>query len=321
MPRPKKLDRDLPSCVYRNHGAFYLVKNNKWIRLGDDLATALKEYAKRQNTPTDGMPGLLARWFDDVEIAATTRKHYGTLVRQLSKVFAEFEPWEVTARDILTYMHSLRKKPGMANHGRNVLIGALDFAFLEGTVERNVARDVRPLPTKARDRYLTTQEFDAIHAQATDTLKVVMKLCYFTGQRISDVLAIRYADLTPEGIVFRQHKTKHRMIVSWSPELREVVDQAKALHSSLKGMTLRHTRKGTPFSYFTIRTLWDRAVKASGVEDARIHDLRAKAATDTDSAGRDSKGLLGHKSESSHMRYLRSKQTPVAEPATFKKAV
>jgi integrase len=318
--RPRKTDRHLPACVYHRHGAYYLVKAGKWIKLGADIKVALAEYARRLAAPSEGIPGLLVRWLEDADIADKTRKTYAVVVRQLSAILAEFEPHQVTARDIMAILHSHRKKPGMANHMRTVLIGALDLAFLEQLVERNVARDVRPLPTRKRDRYLTDAEFAAIHAKATPTMQSIMDLCFLTGQRIGDILTIRYADLTDEGINFRQSKTKHRMVVAWSPDLAAAVARTKALHQSVKGLTLLHTRRGTPFTYSTVRTLWDRATTAAGVDDAHIHDMRAKSATDAKEQGIDSKKLLGHASESSHLRYLRSKETPVATPVSFRQS-
>lgn len=317
--RPRKTNRHLPACVYLRHGSYFLVRGGKWINLGHDLKAALSEYANRISEPSEGMQGLLVRWLDGVTVADKTRKTYAVIVRQLSPILAEYEPHQVTARDIMAIMHHHRHKPGMANHMRTVLIGALELAFMENLVERNVARDVRPLKTVERDRYLTDAEYSAIQEKATPTLKAIIELCYLTGQRISDVLAIRYADLLDEGIIFRQQKTKHRMIVGWSDDLREAVASAKALHQSLRGMTLLHTRQGTPFAYSTVRTLWDRACAAAKVENAHIHDLRAKAGTDKDKQGGDSKALLGHASESSHRRYLRSKDTPVASPVKLRR--
>jgi integrase len=310
----------LPPCMYAKHGAYYLVKKNKWIRLAETLPAALREYARRIEANQDRMPGLLDRWFTDVEVAAATRATYKVVVRQLAKIFAEYEPSAVTAREIMTVMHHHRKKPGMANHMRTVLIGALDIGFLEGIVERNVARDVRPFTIAARDRYITDAEFDAIADEAQPTMRVIMKLCFHTGQRISDIIKLRYSDISDEGITFKQKKTGNRLLVSWSPELRAVVEEARKLHSGVKGMTLLHTQKGTQYSYWTIRTWWDEARTAAGVEDVHIHDIRAKSGTDADSAGLDSKKLLGHKSESSHRRYLRSKETPIATPASRKNA-
>lgn len=318
--RPRKHNRELPPCVYLSNGSYFYVKNGKWKNLGADLKNALLKYAKLSTTPTEGVAGLMARWFDDIEVAEATQKSYRHAVKVISKAFAEFEPHEVTARDVMTFMHHFRKKPASANLYRNALMGAFDMAFMEQLVERNVVRDVKPFKTATRDRYLSDAEFNAIRAKASPTLKVIMDLCYLTGQRISDVLAIKYVDLTDDGIQFKQHKTKHRMVVAWSPELRKTVADAKALHKCLRGLTLIHSRKGTPLTYSTVRTLWDRARSAAGINDATIHDMRAKAATDAEQQGLDSKKLLGHRSESSHNRYLRSKETPVATPVKFKEA-
>ncbi len=318
MNRPRKQNRDLPACVYLKHGSYFYVKRGRWINLGKDKKAALNEYAKISTAPTGGVPGLLHRWLNDIEVAHATKKNYTHAVKILSKAFAEFEPHQVTARDIMALMYHYKKMPGSANLYRTAMIGALEMAFMEQIVERNVARDVKPLRQVARDRYLSDAEFNAIKAKATPTLRVIMELCYLTGQRISDVIAIRYADLTDEGIGFKQQKTKHRMLVSWSTELIKTVADAKLLHKNLRGLTLLHTRKGTPFTYSTIRTLWDRACKAAKVDDAHIHDMRAKSATDAEQQGLDSKKLLGHRSESSHNRYLRSKETSVAEPVSFR---
>jgi len=66
------------------------------------------------------------------------------------------------------------------------------------------------------------------------------------------------------------------------------------------------------------RTL-DQARDVAQVEDANFHDLRAASATDADEQGMDSQALLGHTTESSHRRYLRSKKVPVAQPVPGRK--
>lgn len=42
----------LPKCMYRKNGSFYLVKKNRWLRLGSDLNAALTRYAEL----TSGVP-------------------------------------------------------------------------------------------------------------------------------------------------------------------------------------------------------------------------------------------------------------------------
>jgi integrase len=318
--RPRKNDRHLPACVYLKHGAYYLVRKGKWVPLGSDLKLALAKYAKEIERPGDGMPGLLHRWLDDVVVADKTRAVYTTVVKQLTETFAEYQPHQVTARDITAVLHHHRKKPAMANHMRTVLINALEFAYLENLVERNVARDTRPLRTLSRDRYITDQEVDAIYEQAPARIRVLMKLAYLTAQRIGDLLTIRLIDLREEGIYFRQQKTRHQMIVAWSPALREVVAEAKALHPTVRGMTLLHDREGKQLKYDAQKKAWDVACRKAGVEDVHFHDLRAKSATDARAQGLDSQKLTGHASESVHLRYLRSKEIPVATPTSIRQS-
>lgn len=317
--RHRKHNKELPPCVYLKHGSYFYVKDGKWRNLGKDRKAALNEYVKATCQPTNGMPGLIFRWFEDAEISAGTMPVYKSAVKALAKSFAEFDPHQVTARDVLALMHHYRKTPSRANLFRAVLSNVLDYGFMENSVERNVAKDVKPFKMKARDRYLSDSEFNTIRSKAKPVLQSMMDMLYLTGQRISDVISIKHSDLTDEGIVFRQQKTGHRMIVAWSDELRVAVASAKRTATNVKGMTLYSNRMGKMWSYSSINKMWLEAMRTVGIENARIHDIRAKSATDAKQQGLDSKKLLGHASESSHNRYLRSKETSVATPVSFHK--
>lgn len=317
--RPRKLNRELPPCVYHKHGSYFYVKNGKWRNLGQDKRIALSEYAKISTKPKNGMAGLLHRWLDDLEgMAENTKAAYKRGAKVVEAAFIEFEPNEITARDIMAFLHHHKTQPSSANTYRTVLIGALDLAFIENIVERNVARDTKPYKIKARDRYLSDEEFMAVRQYADPVMRAMMDLLYLTGQRINDIINIRHADLLDSGIAFKQQKTHHRMIVSWSDELRVAVTEAKKTAKNIKGLTLFSNRKGRIWDYSTISKKWRDAAKLAGIENARIHDIRAKAATDAKDQGIDSKQLLGHRSESSHNRYLRSKETAVAIPVSFR---
>ena len=102
--------------------------------------------------------------------------------------------------------------------------------------------------------------------------------------------------------------------------LAEVIATAKTLHQSVKGFTLFHKRDGKPIPYGTLYHQWSNACRGAKVEDAHFHDIRAAAATDAKAQGLDSKTLLGHTTESSHNRYLRSKETKVATPNRARKS-
>lgn len=306
--------RKFPVRFHEKHGAFYYVFENKWNPLGRDYAEALKQYADLISPKTGKLPAIIDRWLENKEVAESTRKNYKMVAKRLKKAFEAFNPEDVKPSHFYQLIAAKGISDPMAGLYRSVMIGAMQLAVEEGAIDQNPIKEVKQYGSKKRGRYITDVEFKAIHDSASPTMRAIMTVLYLTGQRISDVKTIRYSQMTDEGIVFEQMKTKNRLCVAWSPELREAVAAAKSLHSSVKGLTLFHTRQGTVFSHSTIRTLWDRAVSKAGVVDAHIHDIRAKTATDAKKQGLDAKALLGHMSESSALRYQRSKETPIVEP-------
>jgi integrase len=61
--------------------------------------------------------------------------------------------------------------------------------------------------------------------------------------------------------------------------------------------------------YETVRRHFAEARDKAGVEDARIHDIRAKSLTDADRQGEDAQRLAGHSSAGMTERYLRLRRT------------
>jgi integrase len=309
------MTRSLPPCMYFKSGSYYLVKKNKWTRLAKTLPAALRAYAMAIDC-FGGMDEIINDVLDEAakKCAPNTMKTYQRAATAIKKAFAEFSPDQVTSPVVAQFLHAHRDTPNLANQYRSFLKITFNRAVLLGLAKTNPVIVVPQMKVKTRDRYITREEFDAIKQHATPELSVVMDLCYQTGQRIGDILKIKRSDLTDEGIYFQQQKTKAKLIVGWSPELREAVEKGKNLSGSVKGFTLLASGKGKPFVHDTIHRHWTDACKAAGVEDAHIHDLRAAAGTDALAAGQDSKALLGHKSDSSHQKYLRSKIIPVVEP-------
>jgi len=304
--------------MHFQHGAFYYVYQGKWTRLSSDYLEAKQIYLGLDAPLSDGLSDLIDRFLSvrqlsDKPLAAKTFNTYSVCARRLKIAFEQFKPSDFKPSHFYQWIAAKKITTSMASQYRNVMIGAMQLAVEEGLIDRNPIKEVKNYISKSRDRYISDGEFLAIYARATPTLKAMMDIAVMTGQRIGDVIKIKLADLTDDGIFVIQQKTKARLCIAWNPELRQAVATARALHQCVRGMTLFHTREGKQFSYWTIRTLWNRATEAAGVEDAHMHDLRAKAATDAKKDGIDSKALLGHKSENVHLRYIRDKETPLVQ--------
>lgn len=309
--------RTLPRWMHQKHGAYYLVRNNKWTRLSRNLHDALVEYARLTAGPTDGaLADLVSRVLADMRetVSEGTYSNYKSSAKRFIEAFVEFTPSQIKPTHIAMFLDDARSTPGAANTLHSFLNGVFKRAVRWGIVESNPVRDIEKFKMSKRDRYITAEEYAAIRQHATPTLQCLMDFAYQTGQRIGECMRIKYADITANGIFFRQKKTNTKVLVAMTPDLEAAISRAKSLHSSVKGLMLFHRRDGSPLKYNTINYQWNKACEAAGIEDANFHDIRAAAATDAKAHGLDSKTLLGHTTESSHNRYLRSREIKVATP-------
>jgi integrase len=319
--RPRKHQRDLPACVYHKHGAFWFVKKGRWVRLADNRLDALEAYARLADSPKGEMSELIdAALAAKKNLAPSTRRGYEVAARKLKKMLVEFSPHQVQGKTVAAIKRDLADTPNMANRCLSVLRVVFQYAVEEQIVPSNPCIGIERHEERKRDRYITDAEYVAIWEKAGDRLRVIIDLAYFTGQRIGDVLAIRRADLTDEGIRFRQGKTRTTLTVAWTPPLEDAVARAKALNRSVAAFTLLHNRRGKAPDYRTVRDQWDNAVTAAGVTDAHIHDLRAKALTDAKREGKDATALAGHASAAMTDRYIRLRESPVVQGPSIRQS-
>lgn len=308
--------------LHFKHGRYYLVRENKWHPLARKLQDALVEYARLTAGPDAGaLADLVERTLLDMKltVAPSTLKNYQSSAKRVLEAFAEFSPQQIKPQHIASFLDDNKATPSMANLMHSFLSGMFTRGVRWGIVEANPVRDIKKFKTEGRDRLITDDEFKRIRENATPTLQCLMDIAYITGQRIGDVMKIGYADISDAGIYVKQQKTKTRRRIKMSPDLAAAIARAREIHQSVKGLTLFHKRDGSPLAYGTVHHHWLKACAAAGVEDANFHDIRAGTATDADDAGMDSKGLLGHETESSHRRYLRSKQVKVVNPVPMRK--
>jgi len=315
--------RTLPRWMHFKHGAFYYVRHGRWRFLSRDRRAAFSEYGRITSDAAEGaMSDLIDKALEDMKlsVAPSTAKNYTSCAARAKEAFAEFSPEQVEPIHIAKFLDDNKATPSMANLLRSFMKGVFQRAVRWGLVRANPVRDISQFATRSRDRYITVEEFKKIKANATPTLACLMDIAYITGQRIGDCLGMRYADISETGVFVKQQKTGARVLIAMTPDLEDVIARARKLHISVKGLTLFHRRDGTQIPYNTIYGHWQKACKAAKVENAHFHDIRAAAATDAKSAGLDSKTLLGHTTESSHNRYLRSKETKVAAPNKARKS-
>lgn len=133
-----------------------------------------------------------------------------------------------------------------------------------------------PSPPPSRDRWLTRNEFARLLEAASDTfhLTVFLHLAIATAARKEAILTMTWPQVRWErneiwlGV---KPNGKKRATVPMTPTLRAVLSQARDIALTERVVEF----KGEPIK--SIRTAFNRAVRAAKLSDVHIHDLRHTA--------------------------------------------
>jgi integrase len=185
---------------------------------------------------------------------------------------------DITTADVVEWNRRIGEKHGpvAANRARALLCAMYNRAYEMGQELLNPCRGVRRFPEESRDRYLTPDEvprfFAALGEVPDPAVRDFLWLALLTGARKSNVLGMRWDQLTVEG-VWRIPSTKSGKVV-----LLPLVDTAQNI------LRARKEAAGNSPWVFPARTIsghlgsvnkpWRRLCERAGLGDLRIHDLR-----------------------------------------------
>ena len=140
-------------------------------------------------------------------------------------------------------------------------------------------------------------------AKGDDAL--LLELLIGTGQRIGDVLSLRWGQVRAEGIAFRQSKTGRDLLIPYTDRLR-----AALAATPRRGLYVLLSKRGGPLSY---RAAADRMGKLRAAVGAGpehdIHALRYTAAHELATLGctdEEIEAITGHRSRAMVARYAGS---------------
>jgi integrase len=316
--------------MYQRRGAFYFFHpaTNKWMPLGKDIAAALAQYGNLIGGQWSGqtLGDVIDRYKTQVlplKRSAQTRKDQAKQLDKLKAVFGSMHPDSITAQHCYKYTDARTAAPVAARHEIALLGHVFAKAIRWGVATVNPVRTLERTKKSKRTRYVTDAEFSAVYVLASDRMQIAMDLALDTGQRRGDLVALTRAQLTEEGIAFRQGKTGAGVLVEWTEQLRATVERAKALKPQVPGEYLLRKRNGKQYTARGFSAIWQRLMDkalAPGKEGAppalaerfTFHDLRAKCASDKTSL-EGAAALLGHASSTTTKTNYRRKM-PRATP-------
>lgn len=321
MGRKRSTDHHLPPRMHQKHGCYYYVTPTprRWIRLSRDLAEAKALWAKLEaGTPlpigqriTVGY--LISRYRREVlpEKAKKTQREHAAQLTRLERVFGALAPEDLLPMHVGQYLDKRgQKAPVAANREIALLSHVYTKAMRWGFARQNPCRGIERNKEKPRDRYITDAEYAAVLASAPAPIALAMELAYYTGQRLGDVLKMRWSDLRGNVLPVIQDKTGAKLDIEIMPELAAVLDAARQ-SGKLRGLTIVHNRHGQPYTVDGFESQFAKARSKARVTDFHFHDIRAKHATDKEHLGEHVRAIqasLVHASVRTTEIYLRQKR-------------
>ena len=320
MGRRKQHDRGLPIRMRRKHRVFYYVSGEKWVRLSDNFAEALKLWQDFEGTRIVGstVSHAIDRYLLEVlpTKAERTQADYQRHAVKVREVFGDCHLDSVRSSDIAMYLDR-RSAKAQGNREVAMLSSVYSSAMRWGWVDVNPCRGVRRNTEKRRTRAITDVEIAKVRTAAGPQIQCIMDIVLLTALRKSDALKIRLADYSKDsGLRVEIGKTGQTVVYSWTESLDAAWERAKRLRRRVGSLYLFANRKGQQYTVSGFDSNWQRVIARAGVEDFRFHDLRAYALTKAEQQrGMDyARRLAVHSDTSTTARYVRSREPWIVDP-------
>lgn len=323
MGRRRQSNFDDPPRFHKKGKVWYHVSGTSpriWTKLSSDRAEALRLWAQREGVREDDSTRLFSvvakRYVREIypSKSVQTRKDNDKELANLLKVFGHMVIDSIAPMHIREYM-DLRGQSAKVRANRekalfsHIFNKAREWGY---TALQNPCQGVKGFKEIGRSRYITDAEFDKVKAHAHFTVIDAMDLALLTGQRPADVLKLKRTDIRDGALWIVQNKTGARLGIEITGELASVINRINERPRRAIGAYLVQDENGQPLRKDAMRSRFDKARTAAGV-DFQFRDIRAKTATDTGDLAH-SQTLLGHKNRDMTEHYVRSRKGDLVKP-------
>jgi hypothetical protein len=312
--RDTKRDGKLPPYVYRRP-ALDLVEYRQYLGNGNfgksvylrdadgktlgwnaSVSAIIMAYHRMMNldTPERTRGGLLDEYLKSAafaNVAPVTKRHYGGYVglikaRELKGglSFGDAPLAKITRSVLARYRDSMSAAPVSANRHLQFLSAVFSWALEREYVKENPAIGVKKNTEKARDNYITDDDYALVLGLAPAWLQGVMELSYLCRARIGEIRDMTKNRILEEGIYLKRSKGSDSEITQWSDRLREAYNMATQRYANAKSNYVVRAKDGSQIGEDAFESAWKRVMvkaKKHGLAASfPFHDIKAKGITD-----------------------------------------
>lgn len=279
--------KSLPAYVYPRgkRGYLYFIRPGICQRIKSAPGTAdfAAEYAALLRGNVSPASVTVAKMIDAYErspewasLSGNTRKSYRRHLEYFRAKIGTFEPDRIRTRHLNDMRDALADKPTDANRKIACLSAVYTWGKAQDWCKTNPAIVVKKLAPTGRARGpWPLGLIDAARATATGRDLLLFELLLGTGQRIGDVLQMRWGDMDADGIRVTQGKTKAKVYVPLTDRLRRILAETPK-----RGLWIVAQDNGQRVGYnLAWKDMMALRVKI-GAKAYDIHSLRHSAASE-----------------------------------------
>lgn len=289
--------RELPKHVYRQRNGIYFQRRG-WPsqkfqnefgtpEFWAEYASILKQKDKPRVVVSRNFGALIDSYRKSpryTNLKPRTGLDYDKHLDFFREIMGEANPAKMQRKDVIRLRDANADKAYFANYSLRVLRVLMEHCVDLGWRDTNPARGVPELKTVKKEREPWPSELLAAYRNTCELgtrERLVMELCVGTGQRIGDVLEMRWSDIQDGGFVVRQNKTGKELWVPILPELQAALNVASR-HSVY---ILTNERGTNRWSYRGASAAVRKVRERIGALGYDIHSWRYNAACELVEAG------------------------------------
>jgi len=289
--------RELPKHIYKQRNGLYFQRRG-WPsqKIQNEFGTPefWSEYAdilngKRQEKPISKrtFAFLISDYHKSPRykrLKPRTAMDYDKYLNFFNDRMGHANPEKMQRKDVIRLRDSNVDKPYFANYSVRVLRVLMEHCVDIGWRDTNPVRGVSEIKTQRTAREPWPNELLESYRRICPLgtrERLIMELCIGTGQRIGDVLEMRWSDIQEDAFVIRQNKTGKELWVPILPELQtalSAVNRNSVFIVTNERGTNRLSYRGASYAIRKVR-------KEIGALEYDIHSWRYNAACELLEAG------------------------------------
>lgn len=308
------MKRELPPHVYDKKGTLYFQRRG-WptVRIAADRGTPEfhLEYARllAGDRPVYAGPRTFKALVQEYRhsqrfkrLAPRTALDYDKVLVWVVEKLGSLPVAGMQRKDVIRAQSVNAKTMRFANYIVQVLRVLFEFSIDLGWRNDNPAKGIALIKSDGEKRQPWPRDkIKEFREAAPPRARLIFELCLGTGQRIGDVLRMRWSDIEGGGVNVQQGKTGAKLWVPLTRDLAAVLAETPRV-----GMTICAWGRGKPTSYRGAADLIMAVRKAIGAEAWDIHSLRYSAAAELAALGCSDEliqSVTGHASTAMVIKY------------------